>query len=118
MEGRRAEKGAAPIGALHGGERSGFFRFVHVLNFRQHALVKDTRDQNTARLPTVKHNVLSLFRAMQARAYRAAVPAQCGIFGQALAAKLEIIQITNSLSFTPGTQCVFGNVQKIGFGPV
>jgi len=39
------------------------FVFIDGVSFRQHPLMKDTRNENAARLPPEKHDVLALFHA-------------------------------------------------------
>ena len=84
--------------------------------FGQHALMQDTRNQNSAPLLSVKHHMFALLYAPQPRANFIARAPERGIIGKELAAIFKLTDIAIRLSFAPGAKGKIADVEQIAFG--
>ena len=71
---------------------------VESLFFGQHALMKDTGNQNAAEFFPEKHNMLALLHAPQAKANFITRAAERGIIGKEVATIVSVTQSTMRLS--------------------
>ena len=92
------------------------FVVVDCLVFGQHALMKDTANQNAAEFPPVKHNMLALLHAPQPLANFITRAAEHRIITKELATIFKLAEIAVGLDFTPGTKGIQADVEQIGFG--
>jgi len=78
--------------------------------------VQDATNEDAAWFVAVKHNMLSLQHASQARTDFVARPTKCGIISQKVATFLQFAEITVRLGFAPCAKSVEGYLQQIRFG--
>ncbi len=73
---------------------------------RQHALVKDTGNQNASRVHSIKDDVLAELQSAQARPYVVACPAYCRIIGEHPATFVKIANVALGLTLAPSPKCI------------
>ena len=89
---------------------------VEGVSIGQHALMQDARNQNATTLLSVKHHVLAVLQAPQARTNVVTEPAQRRIVSKHLATNLKLAEVTGSLGAAPGAKGVIADAQQIGLG--
>jgi hypothetical protein len=92
------------------------FVVVDSLLFGQHALMKDTANQNAVEFLSVKHNMLALLHAPQPVANFITRATERGIITKELATIFKLPDIAVGLDFAPGTKGIKADVEQIGFG--
>ena len=96
---------------------SNLCRFVvDSLIFRQHALMKDTGNQNASGVRPVEHHVLALLDPTQPRANFIAWAAERRVVGNELATIFKLVDIAVGLGFAPDAGGINADVEQIGFG--
>jgi hypothetical protein len=79
--------------------------------------VKDAADEDSSALLPVKDNMFSAFNPAKARANLVTRPPQLGRACEPTASRLEIIEISQHLFFSPGAESVSANIEQIGLRP-
>jgi PIN domain nuclease of toxin-antitoxin system len=85
------------------------------VSVRQHALVQDSRNQDTTSLLAIEHHVSALLHTAKAGANMIAEPAERWIVTQPLATNLKLIKIDDGLRLTPPANGVIGDAKQIIF---
>jgi hypothetical protein len=89
---------------------------VDGVSFGKHALVEDARNQNSAGLLAIKHNMPAALHSAQAGTNFLAASTKGGIVRQLPATCFKIIDVTDRLSFAPRSKGISANTQKVRFG--
>src|SRR5208337_3627016 len=98
--------------------RSLVLRVVFVLDglvFGQHPLMQNTGNQNAAGFLPVKHHMLALRHAPQARSNFITRATERGIVGKELATIFKLPNVTVGLGLAPGAKGIKADVEQIGF---
>jgi len=74
---------------------------IDAVSLGQHALMQDSRNQNTTLLKAVEYDVLAMLMSSQGRANVLAQPAQCRIVRKHLATSLKLADVPRGLGLAP-----------------
>jgi hypothetical protein len=77
--------------------------------------MENTRNQHATYIPPVEHDMLAMLHAAQAGADIITSSAQIRIASELLATYFQIVNIADSLVFTPSIQSVTGDIYQVGF---
>src|SRR5258708_40105883 len=94
--------------------RARLFIVIEAAYFRQHALVQNTGNQDTASLLPIEHDVASLFHATQTRTNVIAPAALRGMAPKTLTAGFQAIDVASRLDFAPFLKRVLCDVRQVG----
>ena len=86
------------------------------MDIRKHAPVQDARNQNSAGLLAVKHNMLSTFYSAKAATNVIATPAPSRIVGKHPETFLEAVEIAHGPILAPSSQTISTNAEQASFG--
>ena len=78
--------------------------------------MQNARNQNASRGLTVKHYMPAVLRAPQGRANIVTRPTRRWTIGEHLAARLQAVDVTDSLLYSPSAESIISDRQQIGFG--
>jgi len=87
---------------------------VDGVSIGQHALMQDTRNQNTTTLLAVEHDVFAMLMAAQGGANVITEPAQRRIVGKRLTTSFKLAKVTGGLGFAPFAKGVIADAQQVG----
>lgn len=90
-----------------------FDRFIDAVFFRQHAVVKDARHNDSSRLAQIEDDVPSAVHTTQSVKNVITHAAEIWVVGQILQTRFKIIKITRRLRWTPGLQGVSSYLGKV-----
>ncbi len=82
--------------------------------FRQHALMQNAGNEDTAWLAPEEDDMFAMFHAMQSGANVSAGTSGSRVVGKRLAARFKIIEILYGLAHAPGAKCICADVHQVG----
>jgi len=77
--------------------------------------MQDAGNQNPSGLLPVEHDVPATLHAAQTWADVSAASAERRIISQQPATRLEVVEVTDGLVYSPRAECVTGDTEQVGF---
>lgn len=85
--------------------------------FGEHPHVQNARNQDSGACFPIKDDLLSTLHPAQPPTDVIAAPTQCRIFGQHLAASLQICDVAHSLFHSPSLKSIAADTEQVSFRP-